>query len=109
MDAIADSGREIAIIGVDADVFVTDPSTEDLILTSILKQMDVSVYDTIMAAGSGSFDSESYVGTLENGGVGLAELHNFEDKVDQELVDEVDALKESIIAGDVTVTSYLTQ
>ncbi|MEP7763416.1 BMP family ABC transporter substrate-binding protein [Sanguibacter sp. 25GB23B1] len=109
MDAIADSGREIALIGVDADVFVTDPSTEDLILTSILKQMDVSVYDTIMAAGSGSFDAEAYVGTLENGGVGLAELHNFEDKVDQELVDEVDALKESIIAGDVTVTSYLSQ
>ena len=109
MDAIADSGRDIALIGVDADVFITDPSTEDLILTSILKQMDVSVYDTIMAAGSGAFDPEAYVGTLENGGVGLAELHNFEGKVDQELVDEVDALKESIISGDVIVTSYLNQ
>lgn len=109
MDAIDDSGRDIALIGVDADVFVTDPSTEDMILTSILKEMDVSVYDTIMSAGSGSFDSEPYVGTLENGGVGLADLHNFEGKVDSALVEEVDALKESIINGDVTVTSYLNQ
>lgn len=109
MDAIADSGRDIALIGVDKDVFVADPSTEEYALTSILKQMDVSIYDTIMSAGSGSFDAEAYVGTLENGGVDLGDLHNFEDKVDQELIDEVDALKESIISGDVVVTSYLNQ
>jgi basic membrane protein A len=109
MDAIADSGRDIALIGVDADFFETDPSTQDIVLTSILKQMDVSAYEAIMAAGEGDFDPEAYVGTLENGGVGLAPLHNFEDKVDPALVDEVTALQEAIIAGDVKVTSYLNQ
>jgi basic membrane protein A len=109
MDAIADSGREIALIGVDADFYVTDPSTQDIILTSILKQMDVSVYDAIMAAGQGNFDPEAYVGTLENGGVGIAPLHNFEGKVDAELWAEVEALRDAIIAGEVEVTSYLSQ
>lgn len=106
MDAIADSGREIALIGVDADFYETDPSTRELVLTSILKQMDVSVYDAIMAAGQGNFDPEAYIGTLENDGVGIAPLHNFESKVDAELWAEVEALRDAIISGEVKVTSY---
>jgi basic membrane protein A len=109
MDAIADSGRAIALIGVDADFFETDPSTQDIVLTSILKKMDVSAYEAIMAAGTGSFDPTAYVGTLENGGVGIAPLHNFEGVVDAELVAEVEALQAAIIAGEVPVTSYLNQ
>jgi len=109
MDAIADSGKDIALIGVDADLFVTDPSTEAIILTSILKAMDLSSYETIMAAGAGNFDPTAYVGTLENGGVGIAPLHNFESKVDPALVAEVEALQAAIIAGDVPVTSYLSK
>ena len=71
--------------------------------------MDVSVYDTIVAAGRGEFDAEAYIGTLDNGGVDIAPLHNFEGKVDAALLDEVDALKADIIAGKVKVTSYLTK
>jgi len=107
MDAIADSGRDIALIGVDADFFETDPSTQDIVLTSILKKMDVSVYDALMESGQGNVNNDAYIGTLENGGVGIAPLHNFEDKVDAELVAEVEALQEAIIAGEVEVTSYL--
>ena len=109
LDSIAESGREIALIGVDADVFLTDPNTADVILTSIQKKMDVSTYDTIVAAGRGEFDAEAYVGNLENAGVDLAPLHNFEGKVDGALLDEVEALKADIIAGKVKVTSYLTK
>ncbi len=109
MDAMEDAGGGIALIGVDADVFETDPSTQDVILTSILKQMDVSVYEAVLAAGQGEFDAEAYVGTLENGGVGIAPLHNFEGQVDAELMAEVEALQEAIVAGEVEVTSYLSE
>ncbi len=109
LDSIADAGRDIALIGVDSDLFTTDPNTADVVLTSIQKKMDVSVYDTIVAAGRGEFDAEAYVGTLENGGVDIAPLHNFEGKVDAALLDEVDALKADIIAGKVKVTSYLNK
>ena len=109
MDAIADSGREVALIGVDADIYETDPSTQELVLTSILKGMDVSTYEAVLSAGEGAFDAEAYVGTLENGGVGLAPLHNFEDAVDPALMAEVEALQEAIVSGEVEVTSYLAQ
>jgi basic membrane protein A len=107
--AIRDSGRDIALVGVDADVYETDPSVADLLLTSIRKGMDISVYEAVLAAGEGEFSNEAYVGTLENGGVSLADFHDWESKVDAGLADELEALKESIISGDVTVTSYLAE
>ena len=79
------------MIGVDADVFETDPNTQDVILTSILKNMKVSTYEAIMSAGSGDdFDFTPYIGTLENDGVGLAPFHNFESKVSDSLAGELD-------------------
>ena len=44
---IRDSGTDIALLGVDADVFETDPSVADLLLTSILKGIDVGVDDAV--------------------------------------------------------------
>lgn len=109
VDAIVDSGEDVALIGVDADFYESDPTTQDIVLTSILKGMDVSTEEAVIASGKGEFDPTPYVGTLENGGVDLAPLHNFEDKVDPALWEEVQTLKESIIAGDVEVKSYLAE
>ena len=68
LTAIADSGADVAMIGVDADVFETDPNTQDVILTSILKNMKISTYEAIIAAGGDSLDFAPYIGTLENDG-----------------------------------------
>ena len=108
LQAIKESGRDVALVGVDADLFETDESTKDFVLTSILKNMDVSTYEAVMSSANGEFDANAYVGTLDNGGVGIAPLHNFEGKVDAALVEEVDALKQEIIDGKVTVKSYLS-
>ncbi|WP_022893673.1 BMP family lipoprotein [Agromyces subbeticus] len=107
--AIRDSGREIAMLGVDADLTETDPSVADLILTSILKGIAVGVEEAVLAGGNDEFDNTPFVGTLENDGVGIAPFHDFESKVPAELQGELDALKEAIIAGDVEVTSYLAE
>jgi len=107
LQAIKESGSDIALIGADADLFVTDPSTEDYVLTSILKDMKLSTFQAVTSSANGEFDAEAYIGTLENEGVGIAELHNFEDKVDPELWTAVQDLQQQIIDGDVTVTSYL--
>ncbi len=105
--AIRDSGRDIMLLGVDADVYETDPSVGDLLLTSIRKGIDVGVEDAIVAAGNGEFDAEPFVGTLENEGVGLAPFHDFEDAVPADLSSKLDELKQMIIDGDITVESYL--
>ncbi|WP_415127855.1 BMP family lipoprotein [Microbacterium sp.] len=104
---IRDSGRDIALIGVDADVFETDPSVSDLLLTSIRKLIDVGVYDAVTAAGNDEFDATPFIGTLENDGVGLAPFHDFESKVSPDLQGELDAIKAGIIDGSIPVTSYL--
>ena len=105
--AIRDSGKAISLIGVDADVFESDPTVGDLLLTSIRKGIDVATYDAVLAAGKGEFDVTPYVGTLENEGVSIADYHDKADMVPSELNDAVQALKASIIAGDVKVNSYL--
>jgi basic membrane protein A and related proteins len=107
--AIREAGREIAMIGVDADFTETDPSVADLMLTSILKGIDVGTYDAVLAAGNGEFDNTPFVGTLENEGVGIAPFHDFESKVPAELQAELDDLQAAIIAGDIKVESYLAE
>ena len=105
--AIREAGREIAMVGVDADFTVTDPSVADLMLTSILKGIAVGTEEAVLAAGNDAFDNSPFIGTLENEGVGIAPFHDFEDKVPAELQGELDDLMAAIIAGDIQVESYL--
>ena len=107
--AIREAGREIAMIGVDADFTETDPSVADLMLTSILKGIDVGTHEAVVAAGEGDFDPTPFVGTLENEGVGVAPFHDFEGKISDTLQGELDDLKAAIIAGDIEVKSYLAE
>jgi basic membrane protein A len=109
LTAIEDSGADVAMLGVDADFYETDPNTQDVVLTSILKNMKVSTYEAVLAAGNDEFDFTPYVGTLENDGVGIAPFHNFEDKISDTLVAELEELRAGIIDGSVEVTSYLNQ
>ncbi|TDN87833.1 nucleoside-binding protein [Microbacterium sp. BK668] len=104
---IRDSGKDIALLGVDADVFETDPSVGDLLLTSILKGIDVGVVDVVREASTGDFDATPFIGTLENDGVGLAPFHDFESKVPADLQSELDAIIAGIVDGSITVNSYL--
>lgn len=104
---IRDSGQEIALLGVDADVYETDPSVAELLLTSVLKAVDVGVEEAVYNAGLGEFDTTPFIGTLENSGVGLAPFHDFEDRVSPDLQGELDAIAAGIIDGSITVESYL--
>ena len=104
-EAIRDSGRSIALLGVDKDIFISDPDFADLVLTSVLKNISNSVFDVVTGAATGNFDSSPYVGTLENEGVGIASFHDFEGSVDPALAAEIAELIAGIISGDIVVTS----
>jgi basic membrane protein A len=106
--AIQDSGKDVAIIGVDSDLFETAPEFKAMYLTSVLKQMTDAVEKITTDAGKGDFTAEPYIGTLENKGVDIAPLHEWESKVDPALVTEVDDIKAQIISGDIVVTSDAT-
>ncbi len=107
-EAIRDKGGDTALIGVDADVYETDPSVKDLLLTSVVKGIDAAVSDVVVAADAGDFNNEPYVGTLKNDGVGIAPFHDFESKVPADLKQQLDDITAKIIAGDIKVTSKST-
>ncbi len=94
----------LKIIGVDADLYFTDPERQDVYLTSIMKRMDATVFQVIEMAMNDAFEGGVIVGTLENGGVSLAPYHAFEDAVPADLKAEIEQLREDIIAGEVDVT-----
>ncbi|WP_308014420.1 MULTISPECIES: BMP family ABC transporter substrate-binding protein [unclassified Rhodococcus (in: high G+C Gram-positive bacteria)] len=103
--AIRDANRPIALVGADADVYVSDPSVSDLVLTSVTKGLATSTEEVVKAVGDGSFDNTPYVGTLENDGVGIAPFHDFESQIDPALQGELDTIRAGIIDGSITVTS----
>ncbi len=104
-EAIRDSGGNVALMGVDADVFETDPSVADLLLVSVMKGIDVAVYDAVMEASTGDFSTEPFVGTLENGAVGLSPFHEFESKVPSDLQSRLDEISAGIIDGSIKAES----
>jgi len=103
--AISDGGSDVVMLGVDSDLAVADPSVADQVLVSILKRIDQAVFDATIQAAGGDFDPTPYVGTLENEGVGLSGFGAFESQLPDGLLDEIDALREQIISGELEVTS----
>ena len=107
-EAIRDQGGKTALIGVDADVYETDPSVKDLLLTSVVKGVDAAVEDVVVDGSGGQFSNEPYVGTLANKGVGIAPFHDFADKVPADLQQQLDDIVTQIVAGEITISSQST-
>jgi basic membrane protein A len=95
------------IIGVDSDWFLTAPEYTDVILSSVLKKIDVAVYNTIVDYVAGVFSGGTVWYTIADGGVDLAPYHDFDSAVPQELKDEIIALKAMLIDGTLTVDGVL--
>jgi basic membrane protein A len=89
------------VIGVDADWYETVPDYKDIVLTSVLKNMNITTKGAIQAAMEGTFAGGVIVGTLENGGVGLAPFHDADSLVPAELKAELDTIAAEIIAGNI--------
>ncbi len=100
--AARDAGNTMTV-WVDADGFLTQPEYGDIILTSVMKDIGNAVFDTVKSVQEGSFDSTHYVGTLENGGVGLAPWHDFDALVPADLKKQIEDLKKQIIDGSLVV------
>lgn len=94
---------KLMIIGVDADQFESDTANQNVYLTSVLKNMDVTTFNAIQGVVDGTFAGGVTVGDLKNGGVGLAPYHAFEDAVPQELKDQIEAIRAGIVDGTVSV------
>ncbi|HSR47473.1 MAG TPA: BMP family ABC transporter substrate-binding protein [Anaerolineales bacterium] len=89
------------IVGVDNDWAIVNSEYAAVILTSVLKNMDVTTLAAIRAVVDGTFQGGVTVGTLANGGVGLAPLTG---PVPDGLQAELDQVKADIIAGTIATS-----
>ena len=105
--AAAARDRGAMIIGVDTDWYVSAPEFGSTYLTSVVKRMDVAVYDVIKMVLEGRFKGGTYVGTLANGGVDIAPFHEYEDKVPAWLKAEVEQIRQKIINGEIDIRAIL--
>ena len=96
-------------IGVDVDQFLSVPGYENIIMSSVLKRIDNAVYEAIKEAMAGDFPSNLYVGTLKNDGVGMADFHNFKDKIPAALQTEIATLKAGLVDGSITADAFSGQ
>jgi basic membrane protein A len=93
-------------IGVDVDWCVSAPQYCDVLLTSVLKKIDVSVTAAIERAVKGEAPQALFVSTLENSGVDIGPFNTFDAQVPQALKDGVEALRAKIISGEVKVADF---
>jgi basic membrane protein A len=92
------------IVGVDNDWYVVNADYKDIILTSVLKNMDVTTFEAIKSVQDGAFEGGVTVGTLENGGVGLAQFYEAEAVVPAEVLGELEQVKADLISGTLKAT-----
>jgi basic membrane protein A len=96
-------------IWVDVDGYNLLPEARDVLLTSVMKNMDNSVYDVIQATKDGNFDGCGvYIGSLENSGVGIASYHDLEGTVPGGLKAEIIELTQDIISGEIADTGCIS-
>lgn len=94
------TGSKVWAIGVDSDQYFTaGPGVRDYILTSMLKRVDVSIYEVIKAAIEGVVTPGPTVYDLSVDGVGYSTSGGFID----DIADQLEEYKAQINSGAITV------
>jgi basic membrane protein A and related proteins len=103
-DAAEETGK--LAIGVDANQNWIKPG---FILTSMMKRVDVSVFNTVKELVEGRFAGGPHLFGLENDGVGYALDDYNRHLIPNAVLQEVEQAKRDIIAGRIKVTDAMAQ
>ena len=100
------AANSVWAIGVDQDEFVTtfaggDEPGAEYLLTSALKKVDVSVYDTIKVAKEGNFSNDIGFFNVASNGIGLADYHAAGSSISDEVHNSVTAAEAGLGDGSV--------
>ena len=96
----AAKGQKKMAIGVDSDQFHVAPCC---VLTSMIKKVDVAVFDTIKQVTEDKFEGGVKEFGLADDGVGFVYDDNNKDRIPQEVIDEVNGLSKKIVDGSIKV------
>ena len=102
--AAKDAGK--LAIGVDSNQNYIHPGT---MLTSMVKRVDVAVYDAFMTAKNGTWQGGFKILGLAEDGVGFAIDEYNRDLVSSDMEMKIEAARQDIISGKISVTDYMSQ
>ena len=89
-------------IGVDTDQYLTIPEVGDILLTSCMKRLDISIHDEIIAISQNQFHGGTSITTnLTSNGVQLAPFHDFENQIPDSIKTVLGEIRQGIINGTV--------
>ena len=91
--------QKVNAMWVDTDGCVSAPQYCKYFITSVEKGIATAVKGSVLSAANGTFKGGAYIGTLANGGTGIAPYHDFASKVPASLQSEVNTVKQDIISG----------
>jgi basic membrane protein A len=99
-EAATETG-DVWAIGVDSDQYLTaEAAVQGSILTSMLKRVDVAVFEAIKAFSEGTLEPGVQTFDLSNDGVGYSTSGEF---LSEDIITQLDELKAQIVAGDIEV------
>ena len=102
--AAKDAGK--FAIGVDSNQNYIHPGT---MLTSMVKRVDVAVYDAFMSAKNGTWQGGFKILGLAEDGVSFALDEHNRSLVSSDMEMKIEAARKDIISGKIAVTDYMTQ
>lgn len=91
-------------IGVDSDQDYMAPGT---VLTSMVKRVDLAVYEVIKSVVDGTLEGGVRSFGIEDGGVGTSEFTHTKDMIPQSVLDAIEDAKAKIISGEIVVSNPL--
>lgn len=100
----AAASNDFYAIGVDSD---QDYMVPGKVLTSMIKRVDLAVYEVIKAAVEGTLEGGTWVFGVADGGVGTSEFLYTKDIIPQEVFDAIEEAKQKIVSGEIVVTNPL--
>lgn len=84
-------------VGVDVDQYLTFPEAQSALVTSAMKKVDVAAGLAVTAFAQGRLEAGIQKYSLENGGVGLAPFHDWDDKILPACKEEVRKARERVL------------
>lgn len=94
------------VIGVDSNQNMVKPG---YVLTSMVKRVDVAVYDVVQEVLGGHFNGGFHVFGLDKNGVAYAMDEHNKSLVPADLIQKVEESKKRIVAGEIKVTDAMAK
>lgn len=93
--------NNLMAVGADVDQYNTNPEAQSALITSAMKNVDVAIYNYLKTVADGSVTPGMSIGTLQNGGVGLAPFHDWDSKIPVDLKTKIQKASDGIKNGSI--------